>query len=69
MIGLKIGFAVCLLIVFLAGLYTFKNFERWFGQDLNVPSETESSRLLNKSQIILVWLLAMKLLVMMVWIL
>ncbi len=69
MLGLKIAFSVCLVIVFLGGIFTLRNFDKWFGGSVDVPSENESSLLLNKSQVILIWLLAMKLFTMMVWIL
>ena len=69
MFGLKIAFGICLVIVFALGITTLRNFDKWFGASLDVPSENESSLLLNKTQVLLIWLLAMKLLTMMVWIL
>ena len=69
MLGLKIAFSVCLVIVLVGGYVTFKNFDNWFGSSVDVPSENESSLLLNKSQVFLIWLLAVKLFTMMIWIL
>jgi hypothetical protein len=69
MLGLQIAFAVCLLIVLVGGYFTFKNFDKWFGSRSDVPSETESSLLLNKAQAFIIWALAVKLCVMMIWIL
>jgi hypothetical protein len=65
MLAFKIAFGIGLAITFAAGIVTLINFNKWFGPDKDVPSENESSRLLNKGQIIIMWLLAMKLMYMM----
>ncbi len=61
----KYIFGFGLLVVLFAGIYAFKNFKKWCGPDADIPSETDSARLYNKSQFILIWLLAMKLMLMM----
>ncbi len=69
MLGLKIAFIACLVVLFVAGIVTLKNFDRWFGMDPEVPSDNESAAFLNKSQVVLIWVLGMHLLLMMVCIL
>jgi hypothetical protein len=65
MLAFKIAFGILLALVIVAGIVTIIKFEAWFGPDPNIPSETESSRLLNKGQVILLWLLSVKLMWMM----
>jgi len=69
MLEFKIGFGLCLIAVFIAGILAIKNFDKWFGTAVEMPSENESSLLLNKTQVILLWALALKLLATMVLIL
>ncbi len=69
MLVLKITFVVLTLAVFIFGVLLFKNFDTWLGPDKAVPSDNESATFLNKTQMVVLWLLAMKLLVMMVIIL
>jgi len=61
MLIVKILFALCAVVVFLVGLHMVRNFERIFGANIPVPNETEGSRLLNKTQVILLWLMVFKL--------
>lgn len=48
-IGLFIG-------TLLAGVYMFKNFQRLFGVDPNIPSENGSARAYSKVQVFSVWI-------------
>lgn len=69
MFALKIVFLLAFIATFVGGIMLLKNFNKAFGPDPNVPSENESSLLLNKSQAILIWLFALKLFGLMAWIL
>lgn len=64
---LRIFFSVCLVIVILAGLYAFKNRQRFFSRDPHVTADHYGARNLRLWQVILVWILAIDLLVTMLW--
>jgi len=64
---LRIFFSICLVIVILAGLYVFKNRQRFFSRDPNVVADHYGARNLRLWQVILVWILAIDLLVTMLW--
>jgi hypothetical protein len=49
-------FGTLFLGVLFIGGYVIANFNRFFGPDPNIPSETSSGRAYTKVQIILVWL-------------
>ena len=66
-LALRIFFSVCLVIVILAGLYVFKNKQRFFSRDPHVTADHYGARNLRLWQIILVWILAIDLLTMMLW--
>jgi len=61
----KFCFGLGFAIVFALGFIVLKNFDTWFGAGSDGPSETEAAVLLNKTQVIVLWLLAMKLMLMM----
>ena len=65
--ALRIFFSVCLVIVILAGLYVFKNRQRFFSRGPHVTADHYGARNLRLWQIILVWILAIDLLTMMLW--
>jgi hypothetical protein len=69
MLVLKATFVVCLIITLIIGLLMLKNFERWFGVDPQAPSDNESMTFLNKTQAVTIWVLAMKLCLLMIFIL
>ena len=64
---LRIFFSVCLVIVILAGLYVFKNRQKFFARDPHVTADHYGARNLRLWQVILVWILAIDLLVTMLW--
>ena len=66
-LALRIFFSVCLVIVILAGLYVFKNRQRFFSRDPHVTADHYGARNLRLWQVILVWILAVDLLVTMLW--
>ena len=49
-------FIVLFLGTLIGGGYLFANFNRLFGPDPNIPSETGSGRAYTKVQVVLVWL-------------
>ena len=51
----RIIFAVLFFVTLLGGGYMLKNFEKLFGVDPNVPSETGSSRAYSKVQAFSIW--------------
>jgi len=53
---IQIVFFAIFIGVLLLGGYVVANFNRFFGPDPNIPSETSSGRTYTKVQIILVWL-------------
>jgi hypothetical protein len=53
---IQIVFAALFVLVLFVGGYVTANFNRFFGPDPNVPSETGSGRAYTKVQVILVWL-------------
>lgn len=53
---IQIVFGALFLGVLFIGGYVIANFNRFFGPDPNIPSETSSGRTYTKVQIILVWL-------------
>ena len=48
-------FSVLFLGTLIAGYYMFKNSEKLFGEDPDVPTDNSGSRGLNKVQIITIW--------------
>jgi hypothetical protein len=48
--------ALVFLGILAAGIYILKNYDRLFGPDADVPSETGSSRAYFKMQVLVVWL-------------
>jgi cytochrome b561 len=54
--AVQIVFFVIFVGVLVLGGYVVANFNRFFGPDPNMPSETGSSRAYTKVQIVLVWL-------------
>jgi uncharacterized membrane protein (UPF0182 family) len=65
--GIALFFSVCLVIVIWAGLYVFKNRQRFFSRDPQVTADHYGARNLRLWQVILVWILAIDLLIMMLW--
>ena len=61
--ALRVFFAVCLLLVFLAGIYVFSKRKQLFGRDPHVTNDYWASRNLRLWQVLLVWALAMELLI------
>ena len=61
--ALRVFFAVCLLLVFLAGIYVFSKRKQLFGRDPHVTNDSWASRNLRLWQVLLVWALAMELLI------
>ena len=61
--ALRVFFAVCLVLVFLAGLYVFSKRKQLFGRDPHVINDSWASRNLRLWQVLLVWALAMELLI------
>ena len=61
---LRIVFSILLGIVFLSGVYIFRNRRRFFDRDPNVAADHYGARNLRLWQVILVWILAMDLLIM-----
>ncbi len=66
-LALRIFFSICLVIVVLAGLFIFKNRQKFFARDPEVTADHYGARNLRLWQVILVWILAIDLLVMMLW--
>jgi len=62
-LALRIFFSICLVAVFLSGIYILKNRKRFFGRDPQVTTDTWASRNLRLWQVLLVWILAMELLI------
>ena len=48
-------FAVLFLGTLVAGFYLFKNFEQLFGADPRIPADNSGARVLNKVQVIAIW--------------
>jgi hypothetical protein len=66
-LALRIFFSICLVIVFFAGIYIFRNRKRFFDRDPQVVGDHYGARNLRLWQVILVWILAIDLLVMALW--
>jgi hypothetical protein len=66
-LALRIFFSVCLVLVILAGLYVFKNRQKFFARDPHVTADHYGARNLRLWQVILVWILAIDLLITMLW--
>ena len=66
-LALRIFFGLCLVIVILAGLYIFKNRQKFFARDPHVTADHYGARNLRLWQVILVWILAIDLLITMLW--
>jgi hypothetical protein len=61
--ALRVFFAVCLVLVFAAGIYVFRKRRQLFNQDPQVTNDSWAARNLRLWQVILVWVLAMELLI------
>lgn len=61
--ALRVFFAVCLVLVFSAGVYVFCKRKQLFGRDPHVTSDLRAPRNLRLWQVLLVWALAMELLI------
>lgn len=61
--ALRVFFAICLVMVFLAGVYVFSKRKQLFGRDPHVTNDSWASRNLRLWQVLLVWALAMELLI------
>ncbi len=66
-LALRVFFGLCLVIVILAGLYIFKNRQKFFARDPHVTADHYGARNLRLWQVILVWILAIDLLITMLW--
>jgi hypothetical protein len=66
-LALRIVFSICLVIVFLAGIYVLRIRKRLFDRDPDVTGDHYGARNLRLWQVILVWILAMDLLIMVLW--
>jgi hypothetical protein len=53
---IQIVFFALFIGVIVGGGYVVANFNRFFGPDPNIPSETGSGRAYTKVQVVLVWL-------------
>ena len=53
---IQIVFFLFFLGTLLVGGYVIANFNRFFGPDPNIPSETSSGRAYTKVQVVTVWL-------------
>ena len=53
---IQIVFGAAFLIVLSVGGYVLANFNRYFGPDPNIPSETGSGRAYSKVHVVFVWL-------------
>ena len=52
---IRFFFTGMFIVTVLAGAYLVKNFQKLFGVDRNMPSETGSSRAYTRVQVFLVW--------------
>lgn len=64
MLPLKIFFISGLVCTLIAGIYLLKNYEKWFGLDPDKASETSGERTYSKAQMVICWVIAMKLFLM-----
>ena len=62
-VPLRIFFSICLVVVFVSGLYILRQRKKFFGRDPQVTTDTWASRNLRLWQVLLVWILAMELLI------
>jgi hypothetical protein len=67
MLGLRIFFGACLVMVLYAGYRIFKNRQALFGRDPQVVGDHYGARNLRLWQVILVWILAVDLLIAIIW--
>jgi hypothetical protein len=51
----RVIFTGLFIATLLAGVYLFKNYQRLFGVDPNIPSENGSARAYSKVQVFSVW--------------
>lgn len=51
----RLVFSSLFVFMLFVGFYIFKNFEKFFGVDPNMPSEGPSSRAYSKVQVFSVW--------------
>ncbi|MGB8170097.1 MAG: hypothetical protein WCF18_21515 [Chthoniobacteraceae bacterium] len=52
---IRLVFTFLFIATLLAGVYLLRNYQRLFGVDPNMPSETGSSRAYSKVQVFVVW--------------
>ena len=52
---LRIIFTCFFLITLVTGAYLFKNYQKLFGIDPNMPSESSGARLYSKTLVFLIW--------------
>ncbi len=52
---IRIVFTSLFVLTLFAGVYLYKNFDKMFGADPNMPSEGPSSRAYSKVQVFSVW--------------
>jgi hypothetical protein len=64
---LRTIFTLCLLATLVGGVYLFRHFDKLFGADASIPSETEGARFYTKTEVFLVWASAVKLFAVAVW--
>lgn len=65
MFAFKLFFLVMAVLTLVGGVVMLKNFSRIFSVGSAVPSENESTLLLNKAQVVVIWLMLFKLFAMM----
>lgn len=51
----RVVFTGLFLVTLFTGIYLFKNYQRLFGKDPDMPSEGDSSRAYSKVQVFSVW--------------
>jgi hypothetical protein len=52
---IRVVFTGLFVLTVLAGVFLVKNYQKLFGVDPNMPSETGSSRAYSRTQVFLVW--------------
>ncbi|MEA3210692.1 MAG: hypothetical protein QOE70_3749 [Chthoniobacter sp.] len=55
LLAVRIIFSILFFGALVAGVFLFKNYEKLFGVDPNMPSENSSSRAYRKVQIFVIW--------------
>jgi hypothetical protein len=61
MMPLKIFFWGGFFVTILVGVWMFKNMNVWFAVDPDKPAETSGERNYSKAQMVICWLIALKL--------